>query len=548
MRYLLFILLLSFSTICQTSAQSVEDDFEGNGTIATWFGDDCNINTTATNAFAEGINTSATVLEYEDVGGDYANVRFEMERKFDMSSGSVFTLMIYVPSSGVIGNQTNQVSLKLQDGKLAAPWSKQSEIIKPISLDEWQLVTFDFLNDPYINLDSDSPAPTERTDFDRIVIQINGENNNDEVLAYIDNIAFDGVLAEPTVIDTGFDVLVWSDEFDGDGAIDSEKWHHQTQIPSGGSWYNGEIQHYTDKEDNSYVSDGLLHIVGKKESFTDQGVTKQYTSARLNSKFAFRYGKIDVRAKLPTGVGTWPAIWTLGKNINENGGYWDINGFDTTSWPACGEMDIMEHWGANQNYVSSATHTPSSFGGTINNGGQVLADASNTFHNYTLEWYPERLVFRVDGLEHFSYEPSELNPETWPFNLEQYILLNFAFLPSIDPNFTEDALEIDYVRVYQSGPTSSISSVDVNSSIDLKVAPNPAFGKTTISYLLTKKAEVKILIHDINGQLIQTLIDEKQDAGQQLVEWNTTDLPEGLYFYTLRTGESSITKKCIVEK
>ena len=111
--------------------------------------------------------------------------------------------------------------------------------------------------------------------------------------------------------------LVWADEFDGNGAIDSDNWFHQTQLPAGGTWFNGEIQHYTNREVNANQSNGTLKIVAKKEEFTDQGVTKQYTSARLNSKVAFTYGRVEVRAKLPFGIGTWPAIWTLGKNIIE---------------------------------------------------------------------------------------------------------------------------------------------------------------------------------------------------------------------------------------
>ena len=91
--------------------------------------------------------------------------------------------------------------------------------------------------------------------------------------------------------------LVWSDEFDTNGAIDSSKWFHQTQLPNGGSWYNGEIQHYTNRVANSFVENGQLKIVAKKEAFTAQGFTKQYTSARLNSKFAFKYGKVEIRAK-----------------------------------------------------------------------------------------------------------------------------------------------------------------------------------------------------------------------------------------------------------
>ena len=104
--------------------------------------------------------------------------------------------------------------------------------------------------------------------------------------------------------------LIWNDEFEGNGSIDTSKWHHQTQLPNGNSWFNGEIQHYTDRLDNSYVSNGTLKIVAKKETYTDQGHTKDYTSARLNSKYAFTYGKIEARAKLPEGVGTWPAIWS----------------------------------------------------------------------------------------------------------------------------------------------------------------------------------------------------------------------------------------------
>ena len=185
--------------------------------------------------------------------------------------------------------------------------------------------------------------------------------------------------------------LIWSDEFEGNGAINSTNWHHQTLLPNGGSWYNGEVQHYTNREANSYVSNGILKLVAKREFFTDQGVTKQFTSARLNSKFAFTYGKVDVRAKLPSGVGTWPAIWSLGQNIIEPGNFWS-NSNGTVFWPACGELDIMEHWGNNQDYVQSAIHSPSSFGDTFNKGGQFIQFASTGFHVYTMEWTSERII------------------------------------------------------------------------------------------------------------------------------------------------------------
>ena len=543
MRDLILIIIISFSSHIFAQNQTIEDDFEGNGTITNWFGDNCNINTNQTNLYADSNNNSATVLKYDDVGGTYSNVSFEINNTFNLLSDYVFTLKIYVPSSGLTGSQTNQVSLKLQDGSLNEPWSTQSEILKPIILDQWQTISFDFLNDNYINLDQNSQPPTQRTDFNRVLIQVNGENNNDLVLAYIDDFYYNGTIS----VDPIYDTLIWSDEFEGEGVIDNSKWYHQTLLPNGSSWYNNEIQHYTDRIDNSNVSNGVLNIVAKKEVYSSQGVTKQYTSARLNSKFAFQYGKIEIRAKLPSGLGTWPAIWTLGKNINENGAYWDNQGYGTTSWPACGEIDIMEHWGYNQNYVQSATHTPSSYGGTVNIGGQVIPTASSEFHTYTLLWYPDRLVFSVDGNIHYTYKPIELNSDTWPFNEEQYLLLNFAILPDIDPNFVADTLEVEYVRVYQSAPLS-INEIDNSTSFGLINTPNPAKYFTIISYHLPNNADVQLYIHNVNGQLIQTLVEEKQTAGQHQIKWDLNNLLSGIYFYTLKTENNIVTKKCIINK
>ncbi len=253
--------------------------------------------------------------------------------------------------------------------------------------------------------------------------------------------------------------LIWSDEFDTEGALDSTKWHHQTIIPNGKSWFNDEIQHYTNRIENSFVKDGLMTIKAIKGDYTQDGITKTFTSARINSKFAFTYGKIEVKAKLPYGEGTWPAIWTLGKSITEKGAYWEQNGYGTTNWPQCGEIDIMEHWGDNQNFIQSATHTPSSFGNTTNVGGQTINTVSEAFHIYTLEWTEDKLVFGVDNTTHFIYEPEEQNAKTWPFYNEQYILLNFAILPIIPDSFTEDEFIIDYVRVYQK-PSKKLSYFD----------------------------------------------------------------------------------------
>ena len=249
---------------------------------------------------------------------------------------------------------------------------------------------------------------------------------------------------------TKFNKLIWSDEFNDNGPINSDKWFHQTQLPAGGDWYGGLINHYTNRTENSYVKDGFLNIVAKKEIFNDQGEIKEYTSARLNSKFAFTYGRVEARVKLPTGIGTWPAIWMLNKNIDEPGAYWQKQGFGTTYWPVCGEVDILEHWGKKQNHVQSAVHTASSAGDdVINIGGQVVENVSNQFHIYSIEWSEEKMVFSVDDVVHYVYEPSVRDSETWPFTTDQYLLLNIAIESDVDPSFEESAMVVDYIRVYQ---------------------------------------------------------------------------------------------------
>jgi beta-glucanase (GH16 family) len=263
-------------------------------------------------------------------------------------------------------------------------------------------------------------------------------------------------------------VLVWADEFEVDGGLCEDNWHHQTQLPNGDSWYNGELQHYTNRLENTFVQGGNLHIVAKRESFTHQERTKQFTSARLNSKFAFTYGGVDVRAKLPAGSGTWPAIWTLGQNIVELGGFWtETSG--TTGWPACGEIDIMEHWGYEPDVVHGSIHTTSSSGATVNTKTVLINDVSTNFQMYSLIWTLESLQFLVNDELFYSYKPSEKNSANWPFDAPQYILLNIAMGGiggDIDPLFSESEMEIDYVRIYQRQEPQDVLSVSQQKQVN----------------------------------------------------------------------------------
>ncbi len=335
------------------------------------------------------------------------------------------------------------------------------------------------------------------------------------------------------------DNLIWADEFDADGALDSEKWFHQTLLPTTNSWYNGEIQHYTDRLDNSYVEDGVLKIVAKKETYTDQGVTKTYTSARLNSKFAFTYGRVEIRAKLPSGVGTWPALWMLGKNINEKGAYWYTQGFGEVNWPACGEIDIMEHWGTNQNFVQSAMHTPSSHGGTVNKGGQTIPTASSEFHVYAMDWTPEKITFSVDGNVHYTYNPAVKNADTWPYDKDQYLLMNIAIQSSIDENFTESAMEIDYVRIYDNGYVS----VPQDESLEkIRFYPNPVKDNLTLD-LPAKTGAENVSIYSMEGKLVRSY--HGVSGKREIVLNDISDLHEGIYLFRIIGNERAHDLKLV---
>ena len=313
--------------------------------------------------------------------------------------------------------------------------------------------------------------------------------------------------------------MVWSDEFATNGAVNSSNWFHQTQLPAGGSWFNNEVQHYTNQLSNSFVEGGFLNIVAKKEPYTNQGVIKQYTSARLNSKFAFKYGRVDVRAKLPVDSGTWPAIWMLGKNVNEDGAYFDAI-YGTVDWPACGEIDIMEHGitpSQPTNYIQSALHTPSSFGNTTNIGGAIASDLVNNYHVYSMNWSPFQITFLLDNVAYYTYNPANKTPSNWPFTSEQYILLNIAMggiAGTINPNYTQSSMIVDYVRVYQNtlvdtqSPTNFVASVGTitNNSVELllnsndnsgAVSYNINYGTTSISVAGTSGLQKAVLIEGL---------------------------------------------------
>jgi beta-glucanase (GH16 family) len=293
--------------------------------------------------------------------------------------------------------------------------------------------------------------------------------------------------------------LMWNDEFDYTGAPNSSKWHHQTYPPVGSSWFNGELQHYTARIENSYVNNGSLKIKAIRESFRDptSGSTKQYTAARLNSKYAFKYGRVEVRAKLPAAQGTWPAIWTLGKNISENGAYWQTQGYGDTTWPTCGEIDIMEQ-DSNKSITSGAFHFPDSNGNhTYTFNYLSVSNTDSSWHVYAMDWSAETIELSVDGTVFHTLNNAQ-NPY---FDNEHFILLNIAMGGqlggTISDDFISDIMEIDYVRVYELQPLSS--AVIDNQNVEISIYPNPSAGQF---YVETPNVINKIVVYDLTGRIL----------------------------------------------
>ncbi|QHT65808.1 glycoside hydrolase family 16 protein [Rhodocytophaga rosea] len=256
------------------------------------------------------------------------------------------------------------------------------------------------------------------------------------------------VPAKPVIVETppdevfppsAYTQLIWSDEFDG-SIINLTKWQHEINDNGGG---NNELQYYTAEPANSFVKDGNLVIEAIKETYK----TRSYTSARLNTKNKadFKYGKIEVRAKLPKGQGVWPAIWMLPTD-EEFGG-----------WPKSGEIDIMELVGHKANTVHGTVHYGQAWPNNQYKGTFTVlpaGDFSNDFHVFSIVWERNLIRWYLDETQFFSIKPADLSPHHYPFNARFHLLLNVAVggnwpgNPDATTVFPQRML-VDYVRVYQ---------------------------------------------------------------------------------------------------
>jgi beta-glucanase (GH16 family) len=235
--------------------------------------------------------------------------------------------------------------------------------------------------------------------------------------------------------------LVWSDEFSGK-SLNTAVWNQEQGTGSGG-WGNNELEYYTNSLKNTFVSNGNLIIEARKETIG----SSNYTSGRMTTqnKKVFKFGRIDIRAKLPVGKGLWPALWMLGTNIS------------STGWPACGEIDNMELIGTTPATVYGTLHWANSGGAHASKGSNyalLSGDFSKEFHVFSLTWAENNLQWYVDDQKYLDISISDLGAATYPFNSDQFFIFNVAVGGNWPgpPDFTTEFPErmyVDYIRVFQ---------------------------------------------------------------------------------------------------
>ena len=260
--------------------------------------------------------------------------------------------------------------------------------------------------------------------------------------------------------------LLWSDEFN-DEELDLTKWNKLNWKPG---WVNNELQAYTDRDTNIFLENGHLVLQGNIEpgysgtDYVGNNYVADYTSGRVNTddKFSTTYGRFDIKAKLPAGKGSWPAIWMLGESISSLG------------WPQCGEIDIMEHVGYDQGLVHGSIHTQdyNHMYGTQKSGSKYVDDVTDAFHVYSLEWSPFYLRYLIDNEPFFFvYNDSNGDFGKWPFNDPHYLILNLAIggdwggVQGVSASAFPMKMYIDYVRVYKKSDTYNY--VEVTFKVDM---------------------------------------------------------------------------------
>ncbi len=381
------------------------------------FGPDCFYDDTMT--FSLNANDDI-VYEYQNFGVTFFNVGYtsqfggngEEDQCLDFTSPGAVPLSLVPASSGISSQLSTGTALNIANDGFVGYYIGQNQY-EILSIDENKMV----LRAVQRNNDFLAWYLILTTSADGTLVTDGGATDTD---------AYENTSSP-------FQSIFFEDEFEGT-SLDTSVWNYEIGNGTNG-WGNGEVQYYTDDEKNIKVQDGNLIITAIKEDLNGFA----YTSGRINTmdKFEFTYGRVEIKAKLAGGGGTWPALWALGAD------------FDVVGWPETGEIDIMEFVGNEPNRVQSAIHFPGNSGGNAIFEGVNIQNATSEFHIFEVEWTAEAITFLVDGTVNFTFA----NDENKPFDKDFFLIMNVAMGGalggSIDSDFTESSMIIDYVKVFQ---------------------------------------------------------------------------------------------------
>ena len=486
---------LIFGLLNNVNSQTLPIDFE---TTTSWFAFDGASFATVSNPYVDSENPSDNVGRMiKGAGQNWAGAYLTLGSSMDLFNNDTFS--IKVRSSKL----NTRLLLKVENSSnTSTNYEKEITMTK---YNEWETLTFDY-----------SQIPNEN--YDRIVLifdlGVTG-NGSSSFTYYVDDISLYSLNGPPEPCDSNLTgnvpssfnyELVWADEFTEDGELCHENWTYDLGTGSQG-WGNFEAQSYTNNSENVRKENGILKITAIKSG-------NSYTSARVKTKnlFDFTYGRIEIRAKLPSTAGTWPAVWLLGSNINE------------VSWPQCGEIDIIEQFSNKQENMSTAhwySNGNAQYGLSVNNS--TLTSSFNTFR---LDWTPTSITAYLNDSQYWVMSTNA----TMPFFDNFFLIANLALggnkgAGNIDPNFTEDSLEIDYIRVYQTSSGSVLSSEIINGNQNI-INYYKSYGEWY--FKSTTDVINDIFIYDISGRLIQ-----KHHVEEKVAKINSKNIENGLHFIQL---------------
>lgn len=399
-----------------------------------------NVSATATNAVSYGFkfgsaaeqqNTSGNFQQiFTDEGSNTYIVTVKAYGSGGESISEVETFSVFVTEdTSVILPSSLVLSANIEGADTSNPYGDGTGVVN------FNAQATDAVSYGYI-IDGGNEVQSVDGTYQYTFNSVEGIDNHDiTVIAYSStNDSIDNSETIPVSYYVG-DPPAWADEFFQDGAPNNENWTYDL---GDGGWGNDEVQTYTNNSSNVKVEDGLLKIIAKANG-------TGYTSSRLKSQglYQFTYGRVDIRAKLPSSAGTWPALWMLGSD------------YTTVGWPRCGEIDIMEQTGWDKNKTLGTLHwyNTASSGHASYGLDKTVSTSTTEFHVYSVEWNASSIKILVDDVQFFVMNSGSSSVSSSPFTSDFFLILNVAMGGSlggdIPANFTEDSMEIDYVRVYQ---------------------------------------------------------------------------------------------------